>query len=45
MWKSEAGEEYRRIQDSVNSLLLHLQLYDDISQINCEIEHVARILV
>lgn len=46
VWKSEAREEYsRRIQDSLNPLLRHSYMYDDISQINCEIEHVARILV
>ena len=46
VWKSEAREEYnRRIQDSLNPLLQHLYMFDDISQINCEIEHVARILV
>ena len=47
VWKSEAREEYsRRIQDSLNPLLRHSYMYDDISQINCEIEqYVARILV
>ena len=46
VWKSEAREEYsRRIQESLNPLLRHSYMYDDISHINCEIKHVARILV
>ena len=46
VWESGADEEYsKKIQDGLAPLLKHTYMYDDSSQIDSEIEHVARILV